>query len=345
MDKGNFIEFSKAAFNKLFTLESYANPEWFWAFLIIPILIILYYFKEVYDNVDFRFSSSKGFGTTSLLAYLRHIPFVLLQIGLSAFFIALARPQDSKSWEETTTQGIDMVISMDISSSMNMPDFQPNRFEASKKIATEFIQSRPNDRFGLVVFAAESFTQCPLTIDHDRITELFQDIRMGILEDGTAIGSGLATAVQRLKDSEAKSKVIVLLTDGENNAGSISPKTAAELASTFDIKVYTIAIGKKKFTIQQQDFFGRKYDQQIESKIDTEALNNIANITGGKYYRAESPDALKNIYEEIDQLEKTELASLKYYKKTELFLPYVLLGIILLGIGKVLELTLFKIIE
>ncbi|MBL55923.1 MAG: aerotolerance regulator BatA [Flavobacteriales bacterium] len=326
-------------------MESFANPEWFWAFLLIPILIVLYYFKEVYDNVDFKFSSSEGFGKTSSLVYLKHIPFLCLQIGLIAFIVALARPQDSKSWEETKTQGIDMIISMDISSSMKMPDFKPSRFDASKKIATEFIQSRPNDRFGLVVFAAESFTQCPLTIDHNRITELFQDIRMGILEDGTAIGSGLATAVQRLKDSEAKSKVIVLLTDGENNAGEISPKTAAELANTYDIKVYTIGIGKKKFTIQQKDFFGRTYNQQIESKIDTESLEAIAKITGGRYYRAESPNALKNIYEEIDQLEKTELASLKYYKKTELFLPYVLVGLILLGLGKSLELTVFKTID
>lgn len=325
-------------------MDSYLNPEWFWAFLLLPVLIVVYYFKEVHDQIDFKFSSSKGFGATTMLMYLRHIPFTLLVIGLSAIIVALARPQDAKSWEETKTNGIDMVIALDISSSMNMPDFKPNRLEASKRIATEFIQARTNDRFGLVVFAAESFTQCPLTIDHDRITELFKDIRMGILEDGTAIGSGLATAVQRLKDSEAKSKVIVLLTDGENNAGNITPSDAAELANTFNIKVYTIGIGKDEFTIQQQTFFGPR-NQTYKSNIDTEALNKIAKITGGKYYRAQSEDALKNIYEEIDTLEKTELASFKYYKKTELFLPYLLIGVLLIAIGKGLELTVFKTIE
>lgn len=338
MDKGNFIQIIDAAFGKLFSLESYANPEWFWAFLFIPILIVFYSFKELHDHVKFKYSSSKGFGTKTPLAYLRHIPFGLLAIAISTFIVALGRPQDAKSWEETKTQGIDMVVAMDISSSMNAPDFKPNRLEASKKIAAEFINTRPSDRFGLVVFAAESYTQCPLTIDHNRITELFKDVRMGILEDGTAIGSGLATSVKRLKDSEAKSKVIVLLTDGENNAGSISPKTAAELASTFDIKVYTIGIGKENFQYQQGPYL-------YKTQIDNDALNNIAKITGGKYYRAESANALKNIYEEIDQLEKTELASLKYYKKTELFLPFVLLGVLLLSIAKTLELTLFKTIE
>jgi len=224
---------------------------------------------------------------------------------------------------------------------MNAPDFKPDRLEASKKIATNFILDRPNERFGLVVFAGERFTQCPLTIDHNRIIELFKDIRTGILEDGTAIGSGLATSVQRLKDSDAKSKVIILLTDGENNAGSISPKTAAELASTFDIKVYTIGIGKSVYTIDRQTFFGTQ-KQQVKSNIDHEALNNIAEVTGGKYYRAESAETLKNIYEEIDRLEKTELASLKFYKKTDLHLPYLLIGIGLLLISKTLGLTIFK---
>ncbi len=332
------IHIIDAAFSKLFSFGSYANPEWFWAFILIPVLIVVYSYKELHDQVTFKYSSSKGFGNTSPLVYLKHIPFGLLIVAFSAFIIALGRPQDSKSWEETKTRGIDMIVAMDISSSMQAPDFKPNRLEASKKIAAEFINTRPNDRFGLVVFAAESYTQCPLTIDHNRITELFKDVKMGILEDGTAIGSGLATSVKRLKNSEAKSKVIVLLTDGENNAGSISPKTAAELANTFDIKVYTIGIGKENFQYQQGPYL-------YKTQIDNDALNNIAKITGGKYYRAESANALKNIYEEIDQLEKTELASLKYYKKTELFLPFVLLGALLLGIAKTLELTLFKTLE
>ena len=341
MNRDNYIEIFTAAFNKLFIESSYHSPNWFWAFSIIPIIIAYYILKNSNDQVDVKFSSSEGFQEDRLFKYLQHIPFVLVNLAIIAFIIALARPQDAKSWEQTKTQGIDMVLSMDISTSMNAPDFKPDRLEASKKIATNFILDRPNDRFGLVVFAGESFTQCPLTIDHDRIVELFKDIRTGILEDGTAIGSGLATAVQRLKDSDAKSKVIILLTDGENNAGSISPKTAAELASTFDIKVYTIGIGKSVYTIDRKTFFGTQ-QQQVKSNIDHEALNNIAKVTGGKYYRAESAETLKNIYEEIDRLEKTELASLKFYKKTDLHLPYLLIGIGFLLISKALGLTIFK---
>ena len=332
MNRDNYIEIFTAAFNKLFVESSYHSPNWFCAFSVIPVVITYYILKNNNDQVDVKFSSSEGFQEDRLFKYLQHIPFVLVNLAIIAFIIALARPQDEKSWEQTKTQGIDMVLSIDISTSMNAPDFKPDRLEASKKIATNFILDRPNDRFGLVVFAGESFTQCPLTIDHDRIIELFKDIRTGILEDGTAIGSGLATAVQRLKDSDAKSKVIILLTDGENNAGSISPKTAAELASTFDIKVYTI---------DRQTFFGTQ-QQKVKSNIDHEALNNIAEVTGGKYYRAESAETLKNIYEEIDRLEKTELASLKFYKKTDLHLPYLLIGIGLLLISKTLGLTIFK---
>lgn len=344
MNKNSPIELTTSAFNKMLEYGSYLNPEWFWAFLIIPALITAYYFKEVHDQVDFKFSSSKGFKGNSNLVYWKHIPFAFLIIAIASFIIALARPQDSQSWEESKTEGIDMIVAMDISSSMNAPDFKPNRLQASKEIAKEFIKNRNNDRFGLVVFAAESYTQCPSTIDHKRIIELFDDIRTGVLEDGTAIGSGLATAVQRLKDSDAKSKVIILLTDGENNAGSITPKTAAQLANTFDIKVYTIGIGKPTFEIQRQSMFGT-YKQQYETNIDTEALNNIAKITGGKYYRAETKGALKEIYNQIDQLEKTELDSHKYYKKTDLFLPFIILGILALIIGKALELTIFKTIE
>lgn len=344
MNSGNLISLFEAAFSKMFEWGAFANASWFWALLAIPFIVLFYLVKDKKDNIDVAYSTTKHITTATILSQIRHLPFAIFCLSLVLFIFALARPQDAKSWEETKTEGIDMVIAMDISSSMNAPDFKPNRLEASKKIASEFISSRKNDRFGLVVFAAESFTQCPLTIDHARIIELFKDIRMGVLEDGTAIGDGLATSVQRLKDSEAKSKVIVLLTDGENNAGAISPKTAAELANTFDIKVYTIGIGKKVFTIQQKSLFGT-YDQQVETKIDTEALNQIASITGGKYFRAESEDALKNIYEEIDLLEKTELASLKYYKKTELFLPFVLLGLLLLAVAKVLNITIFNVLD
>lgn len=341
MNQSNYIGLFKAALTKLFEWDIYASPHFFWLLLLLPLYLIYYWLKNKKDYPALHFSSLNGLEEDRIYNYTRHLPLALTLVGLVFLIFALARPQDSKSWEQTKTLGIDMVIAMDISSSMEIDDFKPNRLEASKKIASEFISERPNDRFGLVVFAAESFTQCPLTIDYRRITELFKDVKTRMLEDGTAIGLGLATAVNRLKDSEAKSKVIILLTDGENNSGEITPITAAELAQSFDIKVYTIGVGKEYFTQTIQTFMGT-FQQKHKTKIDEKTLNKISEVTGGKYFRATSKSALKNIYEEIDRLEKTELASLKFYKKTELFLPLVLIGLGLLLSAKVLELTIFK---
>ena len=345
MNKDNYIQIFKAAFGKLFQWSDFYSPQWFWALLIIPIIIIVYFYKEKNDVIELHYSSSKGFGTNTPIALLRHIPFVLTILSIAFFTLALARPQDAKSWEETKTEGIDMIVTLDVSQSMEAKDFKPNRLEASKKIASEFINTRKNDRFGLVIFGDESFTQCPLTIDHKRIIELFKDVSIGMVGGSTAIGSGIATSVKRLKDSEAKSKVIILLTDGVNTNNEITPRTAAEIAKTFGIKLYIIGIGKRKFTEIIRDRFGRKRKVEKETKIDIKEMTEISELTGGKFFRATNQEALKNIYEEIDKLEKTELASLKYYKKTELFLPFALIGLLLLALSKTLNITIFKTIE
>jgi Ca-activated chloride channel family protein len=219
------------------------------------------------------------------------------------------------------------MVSLDISGSMQAMDFKPNRLEAAKDVATEFIAGRPNDKMGLVVFAAESFTQCPLTIDHTVLTNLIQDVKIGMLEDGTAIGLGLSTAVSRIKESDAKSKVIILLTDGVNNRGEIHPLTAAEIAKSFGIRVYTIGVG----TIGTAPFpvntvFGQQV-QNMEVKIDEAMLQKIANITGGKYFRATNKDKLRQIYEEIDKMEKTKVEVKEYSKRSEEFIPFALLAL------------------
>lgn len=341
MNQNNYIALFKAAFSKLTAWEDYASPYYFWLLLIIPAYLTYYVLKNRKDQPKLQYSTFAGADEMKSFNYLRHIPIALTLIGLTFIIFSLARLQDAKSWEQTKTMGIDMVLALDISPSMEINDFKPNRLEASKKIASEFITERTNDRFGLVVFAGESFTQCPLTIDHKRIVQLFKDVNTKMLKDGTAIGLGLATAVKRLKDSDAKSNVIILLTDGENNAGEITPKTAAELAQSFDIKVYTIGVGKEYYMQTYRTWSGT-FQQKQKTNIDENALNEIAEITGGKYFRATSQNALKNIYEEIDALEKTELASLKFYKKTELFLPFLIVGLICIGISKILEITILK---
>jgi Ca-activated chloride channel homolog len=244
--------------------------------------------------------------------------------------LALARPQTTNKLQTSTTEGIDIMISLDMSTSMLAMDFNPNRLEAAKEVAINFIQGRPNDRIGLVIFAAESFTQCPLTIDHAVLVNLFREIQTGMLEDGTAIGDGLATAVNRIKDSESKSKVIIFLSDGENNRGQIAPLTAAEIAKTFGIRVYTIGVG----TIGTAPYpintvFGQQV-QNVEVKIDEAMLKEIASITDGHYFRATDKNKLEEIYKEIDAMEKTKTEVQEYTKKSEEFLIFALLSFIFL---------------
>jgi Ca-activated chloride channel family protein len=274
---------------------------------------------------------------------LGHILFGFKLIAIAFLIIVLARPQSSNSYENISTQGIDIIIALDISGSMLARDFKPDRLEASKDVATEFIAGRSNDRIGLVVFSAESFTQCPLTTDHAVLMNLFREIKSGMIEDGTAIGVGLANAVKRLKDSEAVSKVIILLTDGVNNQGAIDPLTAAELAKTFGIRVYTIGVGTQGTApYPVQDFFGNMVFQQMQVEIDEPTLQHISDITGGQYFRATNNDKLRQIYKEIDTLEKSKISVKEFSRKEEEYLPYAIAAFILLLFDFILRKTILR---
>jgi len=278
----------------------------------------------------------------SNLPKFRHLGIILRSLAIAALILALARPQSSLSWQNSTTEGIDIMIASDISGSMLAEDFQPNRLEAGKNIAIDFIRNRPDDRIGLVIFSGESFTQCPLTIDHDVLINLYADVKYGMIDDGTAIGMGLATAVNRLKGSEAKSKVIILLTDGSNNMGSIPPLTAAEIAKDFGIRVYTVGIGTHGFApYPVQTPFGVQY-QKIPVDVDEGTLTKIANATGGKYFRATDNQTLRNIYDQIDKLEKAKIDVTQFHKKTELFFPFALIALFLLSLEFILKNTLLR---
>ncbi|RZL14659.1 MAG: VWA domain-containing protein [Pedobacter sp.] len=322
----------------------FANPAFLWLLVLIPLMIGWYIWKNQRLHGTLRISSLKGFLNVKKTNYswLRHLIIVMRSLALFALIIALARPQSALSWENSTTEGIDIVIATDISGSMLAEDLKPNRLEAGKNIAIDFIKDRPDDRIGLVVFSGESFTQCPLTIDHDVLVNLFKGISNGMIEDGTAIGMGLATAVNRLKDSEAKSKVVILLTDGSNTAGSIPPATAAEIAKQMNVRVYTVGVGTKGYApYPVQTPYGVQY-QQVPVTIDEGVLSNIAKITGGKYFRATNNEKLKQIYQQIDKMEKAKIAVTQYHKKTERFLPLVLIALSLLLIEFLLRNTLLK---
>ena len=323
---------------------TFARPDYFYLLLVLLPLIGWYIWKQRKSSASMRISSVSPFreAPKTWKHYLRHALFIM-QLGvLSLLIAALAKPQSSSSWRNQTIEGIDIVIALDISGSMLARDFQPNRLEAAKNVATEFIAGREYDRMGLVIFSAESFTQCPLTTDRAVLMNLFHDIESGMIEDGTAIGLGLANAVSRLKDSEAKSRVIILLTDGENNRGEIAPITAAEIAKTFGIRVYTIGIGtigtapfpvQTPFGIQMRD---------IEVKIDEKTLQSIASITDGKYFRATNNLKLAEIYKEIDRLEKSKIDSKELNSKTEEYKKYALPALLLALMVLLLQLTYFR---
>ncbi|WP_234445691.1 vWA domain-containing protein [Carboxylicivirga marina] len=298
---------------------TFSQPYFFWLLLIVPGYIAWYVWKQKGMQASLKISTLKGFANApkSNKVYLRHLLFVFRVLSIVLLITVLARPQSSNNFRNEITEGIDIIMALDISGSMMAEDFKPNRLEAAKDVAAEFIKGRPNDKIGLVIYAAESFTQCPLTTDHNVLQNLFKDIQLGLLEDGTAIGMGLATAVQRIKDSEAKSKVIILLTDGENNRGEIAPMTAAEIAKTFGVRVYTIGVGTNGMApYPMQTVFGKQY-QQMEVKIDEELLQGIADMTDAKYFRATDKQKLDEIYKEIDQLEKTRIEVREYTKRKE----------------------------
>jgi len=324
---------------------TFKSPELLWLTLVIIPMVAYYVFLQRRSRVEFRYSnvaSSKGAEAT-IKSKLIHLPFALRMLAVALLIVVLARPQSSSSWQDVTTEGIDIVMAIDISGSMQAEDFKPNRLEAAKKVAKTFIGNRPNDRLGLVVFAGESFTQCPLTTDHSVILNLFSDVKSGMLEDGTAIGMGLATSVKRLKDSEAISKVVILLTDGDNNSGSIAPATAAEIAKEFGVRVYTIGVGTRGMApMPFTDPFGRTRHQDVEVKINEELLTRIADMTDGKYFRATDNASLEEVYKEIDELERSKIDVTEYRKRKEEFLPFAIAALLLLGCEVLLKQTVLR---
>ncbi|MFS4468904.1 vWA domain-containing protein [Maribacter sp. 2210JD10-5] len=324
---------------------SFANPDFFWLFLLLPLAILWYIFKQKQEIAALKISSIRGFDTNSFLPKIKPLLFVFRLLALSAIIIAMARPQtEDISTRTKTTKGIDIVMAIDVSSSMLAKDLKPNRLSALKKVASDFIKKRPNDRIGLVVYAGEAYTKTPITTDKSIVLNSMREITYGQLQDGTAIGMGLSTAVNRLKESKAKSKIIILLTDGVNNSGFIEPQTAADLAIEFDIKTYTIGLGTNGNALSpvayNADGSFRYGMRQVE--IDEKLLEEIADVTGGKYFRATNNEKLEEIYDEINKLEKTEIEEFKYYRYEEKFRPWVLLAGALLILEWVLRNTLFR---
>lgn len=325
----------------------FVNPVFFWLFLLLPVLILWYLWKRKQQTAALKISSTKGFKTKkNWLAKLKPVLFVLRMLAFSALIVAMARPRTvDESTRTKTTKGIDIVMAIDVSASMLARDLRPNRLEALKEVAARFINARPNDRIGLVEYAGESFTKTPLTSDKSIVLSSLKSIAYNnIIEGGTAIGMGLGTSVNRLKDSRAKSKIIILLTDGVNNSGVIDPKIASELAVEFEIKVYTIGLGTNGMALSPigiRPDGGFQYgNQQVE--IDEVLLKEIAEVTGGKYFRATSNTKLEEIYEEINKLERTDIEEFKYTNYDEKFRPWVLLALGLLGLEFLLRYTVFK---
>lgn len=325
----------------------FENIEFLWLLLIIPLLIVWQWFKNKQQSPELKFPGASLLAAqgANWLAKLRPLLYALRLIAIALVIVAMARPRTSEENSKTkSAEGIDIVMAIDVSTSMLSKDLRPNRLEATKKVAADFITERPNDRIGMVVYAGESYTQTPLTSDHKIILNTMQDIKNGLIQDGTAIGMGLATAVNRLKDSKAKSKVIILLTDGENNAGEIDPMTAAQLAEEFKIRAYTIGVGTKGTapTPYAYDMRGNLVYKNLPVNIDENLLKNIAKQTGGKYFRATDNEKLNEIYAEIDKLEKTKLQELKFYSYDEKFQKFALVAFILFGLELLLRFTLYR---
>ena len=325
----------------------FVNPELFWILLLFPFLFLWFFFKKNQQTAVLKISSLKGFDTSkNWLAKLRPILFVIRLVVLSLIITAMARPRTvDESIRIKTTKGIDIVIAIDVSASMLARDLKPNRLEALKKVASRFIQARPNDRLGLVEYAGESYTKTPLTSDKNIVLSSLKSIKYNTtITGGTAIGMGLATSVNRLKESRAKGKVIILLTDGVNNSGFIDPKIASELAVEFGIKVYTIGLGSNGMALSPIGILPNGSFQygNIQVEIDEDLLNQIAETTGGKYFRATSNTKLEEIYAEINKLEKTEIEETKYKSYNELFRPLILAALGLLLFELLFRYTVYK---
>lgn len=323
---------------------TFAYPELLWLLILLPLIATWYILQARKTSATMTISSLKPFegGRRGLRVYLRYSLPILRVLTVGFLIIALARPQNTNSWQKDSIEGIDIMLAMDVSGSMQAMDFKPNRLEAAKDVAISFINNRPNDNIGMVTFAGESFTQCPLTTDHTVLLNMVQDLQMGVLDDGTAIGMGLATAVNRLKDSKAKSRVVILLTDGSNNMGDITPRMAADIARTFGIRVYTVGVGTRgeaPFPIQTE--FGIRI-QNVPVDIDEPTLEGIAEVSGGKYFRAVDNKTLNEIYKEIDKLEKTRLMTKSFKAYEEKYFVYALIAFFLLLTEFLLRNTLLR---
>ena len=322
----------------------FANPQFLLLLLIIPAMVAFYIIKQQRTSPSLRMPGLEAFENSgsTFRNRLRHFLFGSRMVAVALLIIILARPQETSSYQNVSTEGIDIMLALDISGSMLARDFKPNRLEAAKDVATEFISGRPYDRIGLVVFSGESFTQCPLTTDHAVLINLLRQVQSGMIEDGTAIGMGLATAVNRLKDSEAKSKVIILLTDGVNNMGEIAPATAATIAKTFNIRVYTIGVGTEGMApYPVQTPFGTQY-QNMPVEIDEGILKEIATETGGKYFRATDNRTLSEVYHSIDQLEKSKINVKQFIRKDDKYLVPAIIAFLLIAIELLLRNTLLR---
>ena len=324
---------------------TFLHPQLLWLLLLLPALLIIYIVWRRHQQASLRVPSLLFISGVrgGLRVYLSHALFALRLLALGLIIVALARPQSSSSWSEDRVEGIDIMLTMDISTSMLAMDFQPNRVEAAKEVAMRFIANRPNDNIGLVVFAGESFTACPLTQDHATLINRLREMTTGIIADQTAIGSGLATAISRLKDSKTKSKVIILLTDGANNTGNISPKMAADLAKTFGISIYTIGVGsgagEAPYPIQTP--LGTVV-RNMPVDLDEPTMQQIADVSGGAYFRATDNESLAAIYKKIDQLEKTKLSTRNYHTTYEEFFIFVLAAAFLLLLEYLLRSTILR---
>ncbi|MDD2298519.1 MAG: VWA domain-containing protein [Fermentimonas sp.] len=319
----------------------FLHPEYLWLLLLLIPLIVWYIVRLSKMQASFKLASINAFKGVKpgLKVYMRHLPFVMRVVSIALIIVVIARPQSVNSWEETESQGIDIVLALDVSGSMLSQDLQPDRLQAAKKVAAEFVTDRKNDNIGLVVFAGESFTQCPLTTDHSVLLNLLNEIEFGLIEDGTAIGLGLATSVNRLKDSESQSRVVILLTDGTNNRGQIAPLTAADMARSYGIRVYTVGVGTTGMApTPVQTPFGVRM-QNLPVDIDEKTLTEIAAMTGGQYFRAQDTEGLRQVYEEIDEMERYLISVQNVTQRQELFLPFALAAMALILLELLLRRT------
>ncbi len=325
---------------------NFAHPQYLWLFLLYIPLIIWYIRKQRTAEPTLKVSTLLPFDKigTSWKVYLKHAMFALRLLAIGCLIIILCRPQTYDRWSTSETEGTDIVIALDVSTSMLARDFKPDRFEAAKDVASQFISGRESDNIGMVIFAGESFTLVPMTTDKAVLLNYIQDINMGMLEDGTAIGDGIATSINRIKNGKAKSKSIILLTDGSNNTGVVAPLTAAEIAKELGIKIYTIGVGSNGTALYPVgiNYYGKMEYQQLPVVIDEATLRSIADMTGGKYYRATSKNVLKDIFKDIDKLEKTQLDIKNYSHTEDDYMKWAVLLLILVGIEVLARYTVLR---